>query len=105
MKSIIVSVAVAAGLMVAGSAMADAPKEASVCAACHNTGKSGGAVGPAWKDVAAKYKDDAKAVETLTANIKAGGHFGWKKAVPMPKNGSGPEANVPALAAYIMTLK
>lgn len=49
MKSIIVSVAVAAGLMVAGSAMA-ADFDLAKCNACHAN-----KIAPAFKDVAAAY--------------------------------------------------
>jgi cytochrome c len=56
MKSIIVSMIAAAGLMVAGSAMAtDMPDLAkkSGCNACHTIDKK--LVGPAWMDVSKAY--------------------------------------------------
>ena len=56
MKSIIVSMIAAAGLMVAGSAMAvDMPELAkkSGCTACHTVEKK--LVGPAWRDVSKAY--------------------------------------------------
>jgi len=43
------------------------------CLGCHEVAKK--KVGPAFQDVAKKYKGDAKAEETLTAKLKAGkGH-------------------------------
>lgn len=63
MKSIIVSVAVAAGLMVAGSAMANEEGAAifkANCMACHGTG-----VGPKAADIAAAYKGDKAALKTF----------------------------------------
>jgi cytochrome c len=83
MKSIIVSIA-AAGLMVAGSAMAtempDLAKK-NGCAACHSIDKK--IVGPAWMDVAKKYKGDAGAEARLIAKVSKGGGGVWGK-VPMP---------------------
>jgi cytochrome c551/c552 len=63
MKSIVVSIAVAAGLMFAGSAMAFS---AGSCKACHQVDKD--SVGPSFKSVAEKY-GDAKA---LAAVFKSG---------------------------------
>jgi cytochrome c len=83
MKSIIVSIA-AAGLMVAGSAMAtDMPDLAKKngCAACHSIDKK--VVGPAWMDVAKKYKGDAGAEARLIAKVSKGGGGVWG-ATPMP---------------------
>jgi cytochrome c len=83
MKSIIVSIA-AAGLMVVGSAMAtDMPDLAKKngCAACHSIDKK--LIGPAWMDVAKKYKGDAGAEAKLVTKISKGGGGVWGK-VPMP---------------------
>lgn len=65
MKSIVVSIAVAAGFMVAGSAMAGG-YSTGACKACHAVGKD--VVGPDWKVVADKYGD----AKTLAAAFKAG---------------------------------
>lgn len=83
MKYIIASMAVA-GLMIAGSSMAtDMPDMAkkSGCAACHSIDKK--MVGPAWMDVANKYKGDAGAEAKLIAKVSKGGAGVWGK-VPMP---------------------
>ena len=83
MKSIIVSIA-AAGLMVAGSAMAtDMPDLAKKngCAACHSIDKK--IVGPAWMDIAKKYKGDAGAEARLITKVSQGGGGVWG-TVPMP---------------------
>lgn len=102
MKSIIASMIAAAGLMVAGSAMAvDMPAESKPCQMCHaiDTKK----VGPAWKDVAAKYKGDDKAI---AASIKKGGSFGWKMGM-MPARGGLKEGDpaIDSLAKFIAGLK
>jgi cytochrome c len=81
MKLIIVAVA---GLMVAGSAMAvDMPDLAKKngCPACHSIDKK--LVGPAWMDVAKKYKGDAGAEAQLITKVSKGTTGTWGK-VAMP---------------------
>ena len=71
MKAVYVAM-LAAGVVMAGQAQADeALAKAKNCMACHAVDKK--VVGPAYKDVAAKYKGDKAAVATLAAKIKAGG--------------------------------
>src|SRR5215510_9234626 len=53
------------------------------CAACHTVDKQ--LVGPAFKDVAAKYAGDATAPAKLAQKIKSGGSGAWG-AIPMPPN-------------------
>ena len=78
MKSIIVSIAVAAGLAFAGSSMsADMPAVAKKngCVICHSIDKK--VVGPAWQAVADKYKGDAGAADKLSTKIAKGGGGVW----------------------------
>jgi cytochrome c551/c552 len=65
MKSIIVSMILAAGLMAAGTATAGA-FNTGPCKACHAVGKD--VVGPDWKVVADAYGDS----KTLAALFKSG---------------------------------
>lgn len=51
------------------------------CLACHSVDKK--VVGPAFHDVAEKYKGDAKAVDRLAEKIVKGGAGVWGP-VPMP---------------------
>lgn len=86
MKSIIVSMVAVAGLMAAGSALAtDMPDVAKKnnCTSCHAVDKK--VVGPAWMDVAKKYKGDAGAAEHLSNVITNGGKGVWGP-MPMPKS-------------------
>ena len=66
----------AAGLLVSSAALAQSAEDLikkNGCAACHSNDKK--IVGPAYIDVAAKYKGDASAVDTLTSKLKDGkGH-------------------------------
>lgn len=72
MKTMIVSVLV--GLLFTGSALAvDMPDLAKKngCDACHSIEKR--MIGPAWIDVAQKYKGDAGAANRLIVKVSAGG--------------------------------
>jgi cytochrome c len=70
------------------------------CMACHAVDKK--IVGPAYKDVAAKYKGDKTAVDKLAAKIIKGGSGVWG-AIPMPANPQVNEAEAKKLAAWIMS--
>jgi len=84
MKALLLTVAVAGSLMVAGQASANqALAQKSGCLACHSVDKK--VLGPAYKDVAAKYKGDAGAEAKLVAKVKAGGSGVWGP-MPMPAN-------------------
>ena len=104
MKSIIASMVAAAGLVVAGSALAvDMPAEGKAkCGACHTIDKK--VVGPAFNDVAAKYKGDKDAASKIAANITKGGSFGWKLG-SMPAKGMGAnDAEVKSMSEFIAGL-
>ena len=60
-------------------------------------------VGPAFKDVAAKYKGDASAVATLSAKVVKGGGGVWGP-IPMPPNGTTSEAEAEILVKWILSL-
>jgi cytochrome c5/cytochrome c551/c552 len=72
------------------------------CAACHAVDRK--IVGPAFQDVAAKYKGDKDALAKLTQKVKAGGTGVWGP-VPMPPNAQVPEADIKALVTWILSLK
>ena len=101
MKAVYVAM-LAAGVVMAGQAQADeALAKAKNCMACHAVDKK--VVGPAYKDVAAKYKGDKTAVATLAAKIKAGGKGVWGE-VPMPPNNVTPE-EATKLATWVLAQK
>jgi cytochrome c len=98
-------VLLAAGLLVAASAPALADQAlatAKNCMACHAVGSK--LVGPAYKDVAAKYAGNKSAVDMLAAKIIKGGSGVWGP-VPMPANAQVNEAEAKKLAAWVMSLK
>ena len=90
-------------LSVAAPAMADLALATSKnCMACHAVDKK--LVGPAYKDVAAKYAGQKDAVDKLAAKIIKGGSGVWGP-VPMPANAQVNDAEAKKLAAWIMTTK
>jgi len=71
------------------------------CLACHALDKK--VVGPAYKDVAAKYAKDKDAVTKLAEKITKGSTGTWG-AVPMPPNAV-TEDEAKALAKWVLTVK
>ena len=69
------------------------------CLACHAAATK--LVGPAYKDVAAKYKDDKGAVDTLVKSIRNGGSGRWGD-LAMPPQPQVPEADAKKLAEWIL---
>ena len=95
--------ALAALAALSGPALADqALATAKNCMACHATDKK--LVGPAYKEVAAKYAGQKDAVDKLAVKIIKGGSGVWGP-VPMPANAQVNEAEAKKLAAWVMTQK
>jgi len=102
MKSVIVSMIAAAGLMVAGSAFADdALLKKSNCMGCHKM--EGKLVGPGFKEVAAKYKGDAGAAAKLETKIAKGGAGVWG-TMPMPAMNNVKPEDIKKMVAHILTM-
>ncbi|BBN88137.1 c-type cytochrome [Azospira sp. I09] len=102
MKSAHLSLLALGGLFLLGNAQADeALAKAKNCMSCHQVAVK--VLGPAYKDVAAKYKGDAGAVDKLAAKIKAGGKGVWGE-VPMPPNNVTPD-EAKKLATWVLSLK
>lgn len=72
------------------------------CMACHSIDKK--LVGPAYKDVAAKYKGDKAAVDKLVVKVIKGGSGAWG-AIPMPANPQVSEAEAKTLVAWVLNQK
>jgi cytochrome c len=72
------------------------------CFACHAVDKK--IVGPAYKDVAAKYRGDKSAPAKLFEKVKKGGAGVWGP-VPMPPNAAVPDADIKKLVDWILSLK
>jgi cytochrome c len=67
----------------ADAAAAKALAQKSGCLACHSVDAK--VLGPAYKDVAAKYKGDKSAEGKLIDKVKKGGSGVWGN-IPMPAN-------------------
>lgn len=94
----------AAGLMIAGGAMAaDMPDLAKKygCTNCHKIDKK--MVGPAWQDVADKYKGDAEATAKLSTKILKGGKGVWG-SIPMPATAKISDEEVSELVTFVLGL-
>ena len=74
----------------------------SACTACHATDKK--IVGPAFKEVAAKYRNDKGAEAKLVEKVKKGGVGVWGQ-VPMPPNAAVSDADTKTLVKWILSLK
>ena len=95
--------ALAALAVVAAPALADqALATAKNCMACHAIDKK--LVGPAYKDVAAKYAKDKDAAKKLAEKIIKGGSGVWGP-VPMPANAQVTPAEAETLAKWVLTVK
>lgn len=71
------------------------------CMNCHALDSK--RVGPAYKDVAAKYAQDKDAYKKLAKKIKEGGAGAWG-AMAMPPNDVTP-AEAETLAKWVLTIK
>jgi len=61
-------------------------------------------VGPAWRDVAAKYRGDAGAEARLVNKVAKGGGGVWG-SVPMPANSQVSEADRTTLVRFVLNLQ
>jgi cytochrome c len=96
---------VAAALIVAGPALAQNPEDllkSSGCTACHLNDKK--LVGPAYRDVANKYRGEKGIEVKLVEKVKKGGSGVWGP-VPMPANALVKDADINTMVKYILSLK
>jgi len=70
------------------------------CIACHAIDKK--VVGPAFRDVAAKYHDQPGVAQRLEEKVKNGGAGVWGD-IPMPPNSVVPDAEVHNIVNWILT--
>jgi cytochrome c len=108
MKALLMMVAAAGSLLVAtqagavDAAAAQALAQKSGCLACHSVDKK--IIGPAYKDVAAKYKGNKDAEAMLIAKVSKGGSGVWGP-MPMPANSPQVSAeNIKTLVQWVLSL-
>ena len=74
----------------------------SDCLACHKIDAK--LLGPSYKDVAAKYPNNAATIAQLAGKIKSGGSGVWG-AIPMSPHPALSDDDAKAMVRYIMSLK
>ena len=99
------------GMVACASLMLTAPARAageaelakkSGCLNCHALDRK--ILGPAYRDVAAKYRGDAGAAARLGAKVKAGGGGVWGP-MPMPPNVQVADKDIATLVTWILGQK
>jgi cytochrome c len=105
MKALLLAIVAASSILVAAQANAadeSALAQKSGCLACHSVDKK--VLGPAYKDVAAKYKGDKTAEARLVAKVKAGGSGVWGP-MPMPPMGAQvKETDITKIVQWVLSL-
>ena len=104
MKYTIVSASLVLALSSGASLAADAEQllKDKACLSCHTLDKK--LVGPAYKDVAAKYGTRKDAEAYLTKKIREGSTGVWGP-IPMPPNGTVNDEEAKTLAKFVLTVK
>ncbi|CAN1535428.1 MAG: c-type cytochrome [Sulfuritalea sp.] len=105
MKALLLAIAAASSMLVAAqvnAADASALAQKSGCLACHTVDKK--VLGPAYKDVAAKYKGDKTAEAKLVAKVKAGGSGVWGPMPMPPMAAQVKEADITTIVQWILSL-
>jgi len=98
-----IALAAFAALALAGTAHANEElAKKNNCTACHKVDAK--LVGPAYKDVAAKYKADKGAEAKLIEKVKKGGMGVWGP-VPMPPNAAVKDEDIKTLVKWILAIK
>jgi cytochrome c len=69
------------------------------CTACHQAAVK--VVGPAWKDIAAKYADGSVTAAQLAAAVRKGSSGKWG-AMAMPAQSQVPDQDAQSLAAWVL---
>lgn len=102
MKNVLAVLVLCAGASLAQPALAslDLAKKAR-CVACHAVDKK--MVGPAYRDVAAKYQGQADAPAKLFAKVREGGAGVWGQIPMMPNDPDKiSDADLKAVIAWIL---
>ena len=105
MKQYLIAGFAVAGLTLAGQASANLElAQKSACMACHAVDNK--LVGPAYKEVAAKYKGDKTAEAKLIEKVKKGGSGAWGPAnvSVMPPNAAVKDEDVKTLVKWILAM-
>ena len=102
MKRLALAALAALSIVAAPALASEELAKKHACTACHAIDKK--LVGPGYKEVAAKYRGNAKAEAMLIEKVKKGGVGTWGQ-VPMPPNAQVPDADVKTLVKWVLSLK
>lgn len=108
MKPIVAAFFAAAGVSLASAAQAVDPKAAeelarkSACMACHAVDKK--LVGPAYQDIAAKYRGQKDAEARLIDRVRKGSKGVWGE-MPMPPNAQLKDEDAKTLVQWVLSLQ
>ena len=103
MKQFIAASAALAALTLCGNVQADEKlAQASGCMTCHGMDKK--ILGPAYKEVAAKYRNDKGAEAGLVKKVKAGSKDVWGQ-IPMPPNAHVKDEDIHTIVKWILSQK
>jgi cytochrome c len=107
MKSIVV-LSAAAAVALAGNAhgadakAAEALAQQSGCLACHTVDKK--LVGPGYKQIADRYRNDRGAEANLFKKVKEGGKGAWGD-IPMTPNAHVKDQDIKTIVQWILSIK
>ena len=108
MKYAFLALMAGTSMLAAGGAQAADAKAAedllkkNACTACHAIDKK--MVGPAYKDVAAKYRGQKDVAAKLVEKVKKGGVGVWGQ-IPMPPNTAVKDDDIKVMVNYVLSLK
>jgi cytochrome c len=100
MKASLLALAVAGAVLAMPAKADEALAKKHNCLACHQVDKK--AVGPAYRDIAKKYKGQNVAAQ-LEQKVKKGGVGVWGQ-IPMPPNPAVPDGDVKKLVDWILKM-
>lgn len=100
MKVLTVALALAATAIAAPAQADEALAKKHNCLACHQVDKK--VIGPAYKEIAKKYKGQNVAAN-LEQKVKKGGVGVWGQ-IPMPPNAAVPDKDIHELVEWILKM-
>jgi cytochrome c len=92
----------ATGVHAADAKAGDALTKASGCLACHAVDKK--LIGPSYKDVADRYRNDKGAEAMLVKKVKEGGKGVWGD-IPMAPNAHVKDEDIKTMVQWILSIK
>ena len=103
MTRVLLACAIAVAAAAAPAAQANEKlAQASGCMTCHAQDKK--LIGPSYKEVAEKYRNDKQGEGKLFQKVKAGGKGVWGET-PMPPNAHLKDDDVKTLVRWVLTQK